>query len=375
MTPSRNHSAAPLLAVWLLLGAVTAAAQTGGVAPEAGTPAAPAAGATASAPATPLPPDMSVLPMLGPGKIKITVSLDRAVIRVGELIHYTMTVSAPADAKVMMPPPGAQLGEFLIRDYSFPGLEEPESVSALDRVRNFLGSISGGSRSPGQTFSFVITAYTVGDLEIPAMPVAVVDPSGRTYALHAESARVRVAAVTNPDDLTIRDIKPPRALPVNYRPALPWLLLPVGLIALAAVAWWRLRRRKLAESAPVALRPEDEVALEELAALAADGLLEAGDFERFYTRLSFILRRYLALRFSIYALEYTTTEIVARLGQAWLDHADFDRIRNLLEEADRVKFARQTPALEERSTALDRVREIVEHTRRRPAPEPERMAA
>jgi len=294
---------------------------------------------------------------------------------VGELIHYTMTVSAPADAKVMMPPPGAQLGEFLIRDYSFPRLEEQEPLSLLDRVKQRIESLTGPGSSASQTFSFVITAYTVGDLEIPAMPVAVVDASGRAHALHAESARVRVAAVTNPDDLTIRDIKPPRSLPVNYRPALPWLLLPAGLVALAAVAWWRLRRRKLAESAPVLLRPEDEVALEELTALAAGGLLEAGDYERFYTRLSFILRRYLALRYSIYALEYTTTEIVSRLGQAWLDHADFDRIRNLLEEADRIKFARQTPTLEERSTALDRVREIIEHTRRHPAPEPERRAA
>jgi len=319
------------------------------------------------------------VPPAGDIRIRVAVSVDRTVIRVGDLIHYTLTVEAPPGSKVAMPPPGAQLGEFIIRDYNFPGLDEKEP-SFLDRIRAWVSRKTGlriarGGEPPGHAFAFTVTAYTTGDLVIPAMPIQVIDPSGRAYALHAESARVRVAPVTDPEDLTIRGLKPPAKIKVNYRPLYPYLPIPLALAAAAAAAWWLLRRRRRVEAAPIALRPEDEVALEELLALSGEGLLEAGQYERFYTRLSRILRKYLALRFSIYALEYTTAEISGRLAGADLDHADFDRVRGLLEEADRVKFALYLPALEERGNALERGREIVTRTRRRPPPEDARLAA
>jgi len=62
--------------------------------------------------------------------VRVTTEIDRLVIRVGELIHYSLSIQAPPGSNVMMPPPGAQLGSFLIRDYSFPG-EEAGSTARL----------------------------------------------------------------------------------------------------------------------------------------------------------------------------------------------------------------------------------------------------
>jgi len=311
--------------------------------------------------------------------IRITTEIDRAVIRVGDLVHYSMSIEAPPGSQVMMPPPGAQLGLFLIREYKFPGLEEEETTLS-DRLRTWLQDTTGvslkkGERETRQEFQFTITAYDTGDLVIPAMPVVVIDPRGMTHALYAESARVRVVPVTNPDDLTIRDIKPPVRLPVRVGQYLPYVLIPVlAIVALILVIWF-MKKRKKQEIELEPLRPAHEIAREELLALDKEGLMAAGEYEKFYTRASWIIRKYLALRFSMYALEYTTSEILERLKSRELEHGNYERTRRFLEEADQVKFARHEPTLDERNSVLDRAREIVERTKQEPPLEQAREAA
>jgi len=297
--------------------------------------------------------------------IKVTVSVDKAVIRVGDLIHYVMTIAAPAGSKLLMPPPGAQLGQFLIRDYKFPGLEEKDQTWS-ERLSAWLEKVTGTVSAKPQRFEFTITAYETGDLVIPPFPIAVMTPDGEQHELYAESARVRVAPVTSPEDLTIKDIRAPQRTPVPPKKYLPWLLVPLALLVGIAAGVWGLSRWRREEEVIVPERPAHELAFEELNALAGEGLLAAGEYEKFYTRLSWIIRKYLALRYSIYALEYTTTEIRERLLAVEIERGDYERARELLEEADEVKFARHTPALTRRNTALARAEELVERTRERP---------
>lgn len=349
--------------------------------PAAGSTVAPPAGGTPSVPLVPLnppPPAAPALPVQIPGAlaaggpILVTESIDRTVIRVGDLVHYSMTISAPPGSKIAMPPPGAQLGEFLIRDYRFPGMEEPEikwSDSPIAYVKRKLGlgaaKLKGQS---GQEFNFTITAYDTGDLVIPPLPLMVVDARGEKHALFAESARVRVAPVTSPEDLTIKDVHPPQRNPVPTRTWLPYVLAPVLLIAAILAALWFIRRRKREEIELKPQLPAHELAFNELSALEQEGLLEAGAYEKYYTRLSWILRKYLALRFGIYALEFTTGEILLHLKTADLEHADYERVRRFLESADQVKFARREPALEERTSVLAEARELVTRTKKEPLP-------
>jgi hypothetical protein len=362
MNRLQNKTAA-LLAALLLMAPLLASAQTAPAQAPKPAPQVPAGIAKALSPSSP---------------IKIITSLDKAVIRVGDLVHYSLSIEAPPGSKIMMPPPGAQLGEFLIRDYSFPDLE-PKKTSWFDRAEGWLSARTGmriaGKQSKGQQFNFTITAYDTGDLMIPPLPVVIVDPAGEAHSLRAESARVRVAPVTNPEDLTIRDVKAPVAIAFPVTKYLPWLLLPVALLAAAILSWWYLRRRRREEVELIPLRPAHEIALEELAALEQDGLLEKGEQEKYYTRLSWIMRKYVALRFAVYAFEYTTTEIMERLKRQEIEHGDFDKLRLLLEEADRVKFARYAPTLSERNTAMARCRELVENTREKPPAEPAKEAA
>ncbi len=298
---------------------------------------------------------------------RISTRLDKCVIRVGDEIEYSLSVEVPPGWNVTMAHPGAQLGRFLIRDYSFPD-EREEEKNWTESIGQTLAKISGASGLAGgvrRDFRFTITSYETGDLDIPPLPIVVAGPDGVPHYLFAESAKVRVAPVTNPEDLTIKDIKPPMEIPINYKPYLAWLLVPILIIAAAIFALWRLRRPAEADLELPDLRPAHVIALEELSELEKDDLIASGEFERFYTRLSWILRKYVALRFGVFALEYTTGEICSVLSRMELTLSGHEKIKELLEESDQVKFARAEPGIEERNSAIERTRRIVEETMER----------
>jgi hypothetical protein len=368
LKPSPRHS----LLIAFLLAVLLASAAAGQIAPgdSVGARVPPPAqpdGSPAVPPAPMLPPRLPGA-LSGPEQsIKITTEIDKVVIRVGDLIHYNMTIEAPAGAQVMMPPPGVQLGEFIIRDYDFPELDgkKERKVNWRERLAALRDRPPAGMVR--QHFNFTVTAYDTGDLVIPPLPFGVKEKSGQVHAFYSESARVRVVPFTNPDDLTVRDIKAPVEIPVALRRYLPYLALVIAALAAIPVAVVLLRRRRRAEEELAAPRPPHELAVEDLLALEREDLLATGQYERFYTRLSFILRRYLGGRFLFYALEQTSSEILDTLKNMDLSHADHERVRRLLLESDLVKFARREPDLDDRNSAISRVRDLVETTRERPA--------
>lgn len=168
--------------------------------------------------------------------------------------------------------------------------------------------------------------------------------------------KMEVTEPTLPDDADIDDIKGLAAA----SPALwPWLLL----AALAAAAWYArrewLRRRGLAPAAPA----EPPLALEfrterELAALEASGLWERGEHSAFYLRLTEILRGYLEERWSVPATAMTSGE-VARLVKARASLELAGSVRELLERADLVKFARLKASPLDGPKDLEKVRRAV----------------
>ena len=254
--------------------------------------------------------------MEGDKTITIQTSVDKSIIRVGDIINYKMVIEAPEGSNIVMPQPGSELGSFLIRDYSFPG-EEKDKKSLFERIKNSIhrGLGKGNHRKDmvKNEFKYQITTYITGDLMVPPVPIMVVSPSGKKHNLTSQSVIIRVAPVTSPDDLTIKDIKGPASVPVETKKLLPFIIIPaIFLAALVIIIILVIKRRKEDEEIKI-IRPPHETAFEELKALYDEDLLAKGDFERYYTRLSLILRKYVSLRFTMYALEYTTTEISDRL--------------------------------------------------------------
>jgi len=312
-------------------------------APPVLTPAVQAGATVAAAPSPP--------PMLFTSEARVSSKVDRLIITVGEIIDYQMEVEFPKGYAVAIPPPGAQLGEFLIRNYEFPQAEIKN-----DRMV--------------QKFIFKITAYSTGELVIPRLPVIITKDKNPVRVILTEEIRVRVAPVTSAEDMEIKDVKPPLDAPFHYKPLLILGLVILGLITIglsAMVLVRRLRRPQLEMPAPL---PEPEVlAMKELSELEAQGLLEKGEVDLYYTKLSEIIRRYLGLRFLIYALEFTTGEIMEALKDKWLEHAAFQTVAQFLEECDLVKFARFQPEPKAQREILPKGKKIIELTRPAPAPE------
>jgi hypothetical protein len=320
-------------------------------APQAGAPQAlllapaPQAGATVQ----PAPPEP---PMLFTSEARVSSKVDRLIITVGELINYEMEVEFPKGYAVAIPPPGAQLGEFLIRNYEFP----PPEIKGERMV---------------QKFKFQITAYSTGETIIPRVPVVITKDQKPVKVVLTEEIRISVAAVTGAEDMEIKDVKPPLLAPFDYRPLVILGAVLLGLAIIAAIAFAAVRRmRRPKVEIPEPLPAPEVLALKELSELEALSLLEKGETDRYYTKLSEIFRRYLGLRFSVYALEFTTGEIVDALKNKWLEHAVFTSVQQLLEECDLVKFAKHAPDAKDQREMMPRSKKIIEQTTPVIAPEP-----
>lgn len=191
---------------------------------------------------------------------------------------------------------------------------------------------------------FEVRLFELGSRRIPAVRVRFALASGDTVTRETEPVDLEVVPVRTADDRELRDLKPP----VELSGGLPlWLVLVLAVLAAMAgiLAWRRFRRRRSApESAAVPLVPVDHVA--EFVRIAGLGLVERGDYKTYYSLLADNLRRYLEQRLGIPAMELTTAEACERLRPEGLDPDLVDQVREYLELADLVKFARLVPEVD-----------------------------
>ena len=154
---------------------------------------------------------------------------------------------------------------------------------------------------------------------------------------------VEIAAHAPPvaKDAEIVDIKGPLS---SRRVLWPWIL--AALIGAAAWEawrrWWKARHPdhvwnlKAAEP-PL---PPEVVAERALAELAASRIWEQGVHDAYYLRLTEILRAYLEARYAEPALAMTSIEVARLVKSKEPDMKTSAVVRELLQRADLVKFAR-----------------------------------
>ena len=88
-------------------------------------------------------------------------------------------------------------------------------------------------------------------------------------------------------------------------------------------------------------------------------LLKRGEFKRYYTLVTDAVRNYLAARFGVQAMDRTTSELLDDLGERG---RRVEKLENLLNEADLVKFAKYLPGEASGTEAMSSAREIVVKT-------------
>lgn len=146
-----------------------------------------------------------------------------------------------------------------------------------------------------------------------------------------------------------------------------WLLI-VALVVLFIIGYRRYKK----QGTVLKKRPEPspyEVAMRRLKNLKQRKLWEQGMEKEYFTLLTDILREYLEKRFGINALEMTSRQIIATLADNPEVKEKRDYMRQILDIADFVKFAKIRPLPEDNITAYDNAVRFIEETKPVPVDE------
>lgn len=286
--------------------------------------------------------------------VSVSLTPSRGEVTVGE--PFTLTLAARG-------PEGTS--------YTFPG---EASSEALELRR--LAPDPGRPASPGEQ-RYEATVFALGEAQLPAIPVRYRLPDGSTGEAATAPLSLRVVSLLpkDPKQQKLVDVRGPLDVSIG-RPF--WLALALALVALAALVYWLVRRRRRVEPPVAKLEPPVPPDVEALRALDALALAGAVEQRAFYIRLTAIAKRYLERRLTAPVLEMTTAETLAFLRGHPHGNDLLPVVRDVAEAADRVKFARGAALAAEAERHLAAVRAIVpalEARLRPPEPAPEGKAA
>lgn len=125
-----------------------------------------------------------------------------------------------------------------------------------------------------------------------------------------------------------------------------WVICLLLLLALAYGLYRFIKGRPAAKEkpAPEPLLSPREVALRDLEELDHSGILEQGQYRKYYFRLSEILRLFLQQETALPAVDATTEEILPHLNQSTeFKSEEKIKVAQFLTDMDLVKFARVLP--------------------------------
>lgn len=276
---------------------------------------------------------------------RVTASIDSAAVEMGDYAVITVDVADAEKRGVMidLPEEGADLGAFdfnTVKADTFPG---------------------------GYKYQLTVQAFEPGSVTFPPFRYVYGSDTASSNALTLKILPVELDSLETINPMA-STVNPPRKW-YDYVPdSVFWILLALALIAAGVTLF--LIYRKHGTLIVRHIKPVNpyEAAMAELGKLREKKLAENGREKEFYTSLVDILRTYLERRFSIYAMEMSTTQILHTLRNNPLTRDNQPRIKQILELADFVKFANIRPLPDDNIKTFNNVVQFVEDTK--PAPEP-----
>jgi len=188
-----------------------------------------------------------------------------------------------------------------------------------------------------------------------------------TYFTETLPFTIDVQTIKTDQSKDIMPIKPPLKAPVTFRELLPWIGLVILILALAALAYYFLKKRKqvkpLVTSRLKTTIPPYEAAIEALEGLRLKKLWQSGRVKEYYSEMTDIVREYIELRFPVRALEMTTSEINTALRQVDVNATAREKLHQSLVLADLVKFAKEQPLPLENDLSLSQCMDFLRETK------------
>jgi len=260
----------------------------------------------------------------GAAPYSLAVALSTNLARVGDVVRLTLTAENPQDVQLRIP-------------------EFQRGKELVVRSQNTETKALPGNRA--QTVATCdFSSFVVGNHLLFSNGIQCVRGDGSAVKTHFPDARLTVVTTLAGPEASPRDIKDVLRWPGAVPHWIPGLLIVAAIAALAAFVVGRFLSKPRTFLSYPPPPPPHEVALAALHDLLARGLIESGQVELFYIRLSAIIRRYIEDRFQLRAPERTTEEFIREATSSRLLSLDHQMLtRDFLEQCDLVKFARHRP--------------------------------
>lgn len=251
----------------------------------------------------------------------VKAEIDTTSIRIGE--QFNLKISINETQNVILP------------KLEIKGLEVIDSTK-IDTVNDFL------------VRKYILTGFDSGAFYIPQQQIFI-----KNQAFFTDSLLVNVATIAV-DTLQVKKfpIKSIKSEPYSFDDfrIYAYLLLAAILIIGFWIYWFVIRKRKESEEEETyKILPPYEEAIYRLNELDEKLLWQNNKIKEYYSELTEIVRGYIERELNVSALENTTDEILEILKEfkgpetIQISKETFKKLRELLREADLVKFAKSKP--------------------------------
>ncbi len=290
---------------------------------------------------------ISGIASLNADEVTVNTDLEKSTINIGDQFKFTIQLALPENTPYQWP---------LFND-TITGDIEIVKASTLDTI-----STQGNILIIQQDFT--LTIFDTGFYVIPPIPFYY----GNTFekVVSSEPFLVNVFSVGIDLEQPFKPIIGPMEAPITLIEILPWALAVIVLIALIILTIIYLKKKKPTETItikkPKPNIPAHRLALEELDKLKNEKLWQRDLIKEYYTRLSEILRAYIENGFNVPALELTTWEIIRSFGAVKIESHNLSVLRETLEMADLVKFAKYKPLPDHHNKNLQNAIDFVKQT-------------
>ena len=277
----------------------------------------------------------------------IDVAIDSAAILIGEQTTLHLTVTADKDRPVQIVIPVLNLSKADSTE-----IENDRLVIKQD---------------------VLITSFDSSLYLLP--PLKVIDGVDTVYS-NQVALKVSTIPVNADKPEEFNDIKTvwkPPFVWADYYPIIYGILLALFLICVIAYIVKRIRAKKslIPFKKEEPKLPPHEQAIKELDEIKQQKLWQQGRSKEYYTLITDTLRKYIEERFGINAMEMTSGEILDLIRKNSEAQSVYDNLRQILQLADFVKFAKMNPLPDENDLSMMNAYLFVNQTKVEEMQEPE----
>ena len=204
-----------------------------------------------------------------------------------------------------------------------------------------------------------LMTFDTGQIVLPSVGLKYAKSFDDPMRLEASTDPIKLYATTIAVDTTMayKPIVEPLAAPITMKEVFPWILAVLLAILLGLGIWLFLKRRKtrVDEDGNVIkgpVIPPYDKAVDELKRLREEKMWQSGKVKEYFSSLTDIAREYIEGQFGVNAVEMTTDDILDEIKPLRFPKETYDKLKDTMEVADLVKFAKYSASTLESDTAL-----------------------